>query len=189
METLWQTLDNAQIIIAHNGNNFDIPKINTRFILHGIMPPSPYKQIDTLLTARNIFGFTSNRLDYLAQFLGYGGKEKTEFSLWSECMVGNQEALNYMVFYNRNDVVILEKVYLKLRPHMRNHPNVTLYIDEAEMSCPHCGSKHIKPIENKYFMTQAVRYQAYRCEDCKSISRGKQGVKFINKKQISAIPR
>lgn len=189
MKTLWGHLNNCDVVIAHNGVKFDIPKINTRFVLHDIMPPSPYKQIDTLLTARNVFGFTSNRLDYLAKFFGYGGKETTDFSLWEECMVGNPKALEYMVFYNRNDVVILEKVYLKLRPHMRNHPNVTLYIDEAEMSCPHCGSKHIHPIEDKYFMTQAVRYQAYRCDDCKSISRSKQAVKFVNKKQLSAIPR
>lgn len=189
MLSLYKLLDDCDIVIAHNGIKFDIPKINTRFVLHGIMPPSPYKQIDTLLVARNVFGFTSNRLDYLAKFFGYEGKEHTDFSLWEECMIGNQEALDYMLFYNKKDILILEKVYLKLRPHMRNHPNITLYIDEAEMSCPHCGSKHIHPISDKYFMTQAVRYQAYRCDDCKSISRGKQGVKFINKKQISAIPR
>jgi len=189
MQSLWELLNDCDIAIAHNGIKFDIPKINTRFVLHGIMPPSPYKQIDTLLTARNIFGFTSNRLDYLATFFGYAGKEPTSFALWEECMIGNPEALNYMVFYNKKDVVILEQVYLKLRPFMKNHPNITLYIDEAEMSCPHCGSTHIHPIEDKYFMTQAVRYQAYRCDDCKSISRSKQGLKYVNKKQISAIPR
>lgn len=189
MLNLWKYLDDCDVVIAHNGVKFDIPKINTRFVLHNIIPPSPYKQIDTLLTARNIFGFTSNRLDYLATFFGFHGKEVTDFTLWESCMIGDKTALRYMVLYNRNDVVILEKVYLKLRPFMRNHPNITLYIDEAEMSCPHCGSKHINPIEGKYFMTQAVRYQAYRCDDCKSISRSKQGLKYTNKKQISAIPR
>lgn len=188
VKEIWHYLDNADIVIAHNGDKFDIPKINTRFVLHGLVPPSSYKQIDTLTTARQMFGFTSNRLDYLAKFFGYEGKVHTEFSLWEDCMMGNEDALYYMEYYNKQDVVILEKVYLKLRPFMRSHPNLGLYNDSDAIQCPHCGSSKILPVKDKYFYTSSVRYKIYRCE-CGAISRAKKGEVFLNKKQISPIPR
>jgi len=189
MVGIWNLLDEASCVVGHNSNNFDIPKLNTRFVLHGLNPPSPYRQIDTLNIARQQFGFVSNRLDYLDKFFGGEGKISTDFSLWSECMIGNQEALADMELYNRQDVVILENVFLKLRPYAKNLPNLDLYIDQKTSVCPICGGNHLKPIEDKYFYTQAVKYATYRCEDCGGISRSKQGIKFENKKLVSAIPR
>ena len=189
IQNLWNLLDKADIVIAHNGDRFDIPKINTRFVLHGLVPPSPYRQIDTLTVARLTFGFTSNRLDFLAKFLGYQGKEPTTFELWEECMAGNPEALFYMEFYNKKDVVILEDVYLRLRPYIKGHSNLDLYMDTEEPRCPHCGDQHVSLLQDKYFYTQAVRYAIYRCDNCGAVSRAKKGTPYINKRVISAIPK
>src|SRR6267154_4517069 len=38
MKDLWKLIDEADIIIAHNGDEFDLPKINTRFLTHGLKP-------------------------------------------------------------------------------------------------------------------------------------------------------
>lgn len=186
---LWRVLNEADIIIAHNGDNFDIPKINTRFVLHGLMPPSVYRQIDTLTIARQRFGFTSNSLDALAKLFEFDGKVKTEFSLWKDCMVGNVEALNYMNYYCRQDITTLEQVFMKLRPFAKGLPNLDLYQDNTTPVCPACGHTHIEIMLNKFFYTQAVKYQTYRCTSCGSISRAKTGIKFENKRQISSIPR
>lgn len=186
---LWEHLDNADIVIAHNGDKFDIPKINTRFLLHGLIPPSPYKQIDTLTVARQQFSFSSNRLDYLAEMFNIPKKLPTNFELWSECMVGNPEALKYMNEYNIADIVLLEEVYLRIRPYIKSHPNLDLYKDSAEATCPICGSTHLEEVSDKYFFTQAVRYKVYRCDDCGGLSRSKTGVKYFHKKQLSAIPK
>jgi len=187
--SLWELLDEADIVVAHNGNKFDIPKMNSRFILNGLNPPSPYKQIDTMLISRNQFGFSSNKLQSLAQLFGFEGKFDTDFKLWDRCMQGSEHDLEYMELYNKQDVVVLEKVYLKLRPYAKGHPNLDLYVDEENATCPHCGGKHINRLEGKFFFTQAVKYNTFRCADCGSISRSKTGVKFVNKKKISAIPR
>src|SRR5579872_2275261 len=72
LETLWELINEADIIIAHNGDEFDIKKINARFALHGMTPPAPFKTIDTLKMARRYFNFTSNKLGDLAKFLGVG---------------------------------------------------------------------------------------------------------------------
>jgi hypothetical protein len=189
MGNLWEILDQADIIVAHNGDAFDIPKINTRFVLHGLMPPSPYRTIDTLTIARQRFGFTSNKLDYLAKFFGYKGKIATDFKLWEECMIGNKEALKYMDIYCKQDITTLEQVFHKLKIYAKGLPNLDLYQDSTQPVCPTCGINHLRVIPDKFFYTQATKYQVYRCSDCGGLARAKTGVKFENKKQVSAIPR
>jgi DNA polymerase elongation subunit (family B) len=189
MYMLWGLLDEADVVITHNGKSFDIPRINTRFLIHGMTPPSPYKQIDTLEAARKHFSFTSNRLDYINKFLGMEGKKETDFQLWRDCVRGNEEAMAKMEDYNRNDVVILENAYKKIRPYIFGHPNMDIYEDGETPVCTLCGSHNIRVVENKYFYTQSVKYALYKCDDCGGFSRAKKGEKFENKKVISAIPR
>ncbi len=76
LKTIWKVLDECDGLITQNGISFDEKKLNARFILNGMTPPSPYKSIDTLRLARKRFGFTSNKLAFLAQSLG-AAHEKT----------------------------------------------------------------------------------------------------------------
>lgn len=186
---LWKLLDEADIVIAHNGNRFDVPRIKTRCLVHGIAPPSIYKQIDTKIVAAKEFGFSSNKLEALARLLGFEGKNDTTFDLWADCMKGDAQALKEMEDYNIQDIYVLENVYLALRPYIKGHPNLDLYIDDDKSSCPSCGEKDLQVVKGKYYYTQAVRYQLYRCEDCKALARAKKGTAYKNKRQISAIPR
>ncbi len=167
---LWALIDQADIIIAHNGKRFDTPKMNSRFILAGLPPTSSYIQIDTREVAAKQFGFSSNKLDALAGYFDIEHKDDTNFELWVRCMNGEQEALDYMETYNRKDVVILEKVYLKLRPWIKNHPNVGLYKEENNSVCSTCGSNHLEE-DGSFYYTSANKYKVLRCKDCGSISR------------------
>jgi len=170
VESVWRLLDEADIVVAHNGKGFDIPKINARFLQHGIAPPSPYKIVDTLKTARSAFKLTSNKLDYLAQYLGVGKKMSTGgFELWEGCMNSDPKSWKKMVKYNKRDVLILEKVYKKLRPWIRPHPNLALYDDKIGRVCPTCGGHHIQKRGN--YMTTTGRYQRYQCMNCMTWSR------------------
>jgi DNA polymerase elongation subunit (family B) len=72
VEKLWHLLDEADIVIGHNVDRFDIRKINTRFLAHGMPPPSPYRTVDTLKIAKKYFRFDSNKLDDLGRCLGVG---------------------------------------------------------------------------------------------------------------------
>lgn len=109
-------MDECDIVIAHNGKRFDIPKMNARFIIHDMYPPSFYKQIDTREIAARQFGFSSNKLDALAGYFNIEHKDDTDFELWKRCVEGHAPSLKYMEKYNRKDIVILEKIYLRLRP-------------------------------------------------------------------------
>lgn len=164
-KSLWKLFDEADILVAHNGNGFDIPKCNARFLQHKLGPPSPYRKVDTLLEARKYFRFTSNKLEHLGNILKVGKKMKHQgHELWTRCIRGDLEAWDTMVKYNRQDIVVLEGVYLKLRPWMQNHPNVGLYVDDEVPSCPKCGGTDLH--WRGYAYTAAGRYHRFRCTDC-----------------------
>ena len=160
LDSIWEMLDQADIVIAHNGDRFDLRKLNARFILNDMPPPSPYKSIDTLKIARREFAFSSNKQDFLTKTFGLAEKLKTDFQLWLDCMDGDKSALNNMLSYNERDVVGLEQVYLKLRPYIKNHPNLGVLMDDSV--CPTCGSKSIKASNATYF-TSSNEFPVYRC--------------------------
>lgn len=173
---LWKLIDEASVVVAHNGNSFDIPKINSRFILNGLMPPKPYFSIDTKVVASKQFGFSSNKLDALAGYFNIEHKDKTDFSLWKDCLDGKQDALDYMNKYNIKDVEILEEVYLRLRPWIKNHPNISLFNDVNIEQCSCCGSADVDEIKGDLYYTSVGGYKMYRCSNCGSISRGRKTV-------------
>jgi len=189
LRNLWGYLEEADVVVAHNGDKFDVPRIKTRFLANGLNPPSFYKQLDTLKVAKKEFDFPHNSLDAIANFLGLEGKLPTDMKLWIAARTGDIDALSEMEEYNIQDVRVLEDVYLRLRPWIKSHPNLDLYVDSSEPTCPHCGSKNINVVPGKYVYTQAVKYQMLRCSDCRAIARSKKGIKFEYKKQVSAIPR
>jgi uncharacterized Zn-finger protein len=160
---LWKLLDEADLVIAHNGDSFDVPNMNTRFIVHGLPPTSPYQTIDTMLVARKQFGFTHNSLNGLAKIFGFAPKLETDFDLWKRCVAGDDEALAYMQKYNIGDVEILEEVYMKLRPWIRSHPNLGLYVETDGAVCPNCGSEEIEWTD-KFYYTQTGKYATFRCK-------------------------
>ncbi len=164
---LWDLFEKADIIIAHNAFGFDIPMVNTRFIIHKLNPPTPYKIIDTLRIAKKIGSFTYNSLDYLGQTFGLGRKIETEFQLWIDCMNGETSALKEMAEYNVQDVLLLEDVYLVLRGWMPSHPNMNLY--QSENGCSHCNSMNIQYAGD--YATQTKLYKSYRCKDCGGFSK------------------
>ena len=165
LKSIWKLLDEADIVIGHNGDRFDIRKLNARFLDNGMEPPSPFKTIDTLKVARRHFAFISYKQDYLTKHFKLEQKLKTEFQLWVDCMNGDQKRLEEMAEYNRHDVMGLEEVYLKIRPYIKSHPNLGVLLDRDV--CTHCGSERLDEINAVYF-TSAFQYPVFRCMDCKT---------------------
>ena len=165
---IWDLIDKADVVIAHNGDKFDLKKLNTRFHMNGYLPPSPYQSIDTLKVVKRNFAFSSNRLDYLGQIMTNKGKIETNFQLWTDCIKGDKRALKKMLEYNEEDVRLLEEVYMELRPWIKSHPNMGLY--EGIETCPSCGCSDLYP-NGGYYTTTVNRYESYRCGDCGALSR------------------
>jgi hypothetical protein len=165
---LWMLFNEADVVVGHNCDSFDVKMANQYFVKYGFKPPSEYKSIDTKKLAKNKFRFFSNKLDDLGEYLELGRKKQTGGSdLWFDCMKGDKKAWRTMLEYNIQDVVLLEKVYLKLRAWGR-HPNLNL--KQCVNKCPVCQSNKIQ--SRGVGVNLSGKYQRYQCQDCGRWSRG-----------------
>jgi predicted RNA-binding Zn-ribbon protein involved in translation (DUF1610 family) len=191
MKTLWELLNEADIVVAQNGKKFDVRKVNARFIQHGIGPPSPYRVIDTMLVARKHFAFTSQKLAHTSTILTDTPKDSHRkfpgFELWKECLADNPAAWAEMKKYNKQDVVATEKVYLKMRPWIDQHPNVGAYDPSDAHTCPKCGSDQLQ--RRGVSVTQQGQYPRMQCQNCGGWSRGKTALIPLNKRKMLLVPQ
>lgn len=166
LETFVKVLDEADEIVAHNGDRFDLPWIRTRCLKYNIPMQSSYKTIDTIKLSKNKFRFNSNRLDYIAKFLGVGEKIHTEYQLWIDTVLHkSKQALDEMITYCKNDVLILEKVYHKLAPYVEPSTHIGVLNGNGKASCPSCGCQNSR---SRGRFVSAVGYvkQIRQCKDC-----------------------
>lgn len=164
LQRIHKLLEEADAVVHYNGTRFDIPTLNKEFLEAGMHPPSSYRQVDLLNTAKKQFRFPSNKLDYVARALKLEGKKKHEgFELWVKCMQKDAEAWQMMEEYNRQDVIVLENVYSHFLPWIKGHPNVALHSEE-DHACTKCGSSSL--VKRGYHYTSVGRYARYKCRDC-----------------------
>ena len=173
---VWRLLDEADVVVAHNGDAFDSKKLAVRFLHYGLGPPSPYRQIDTLKEARRHFKFAKNNLDDLGRFLGVGQKVANQgMATWLGCMANRPDDWAVMEEYGNQDVELLREVYKRLLPYVghpgRPSPGVNMQQWTGLNTCtkPACGSDQIH--KRGRHRTQANVYQTYQCNTCGGYSR------------------
>lgn len=157
----------ADELIAHNGDRYDIPFFNGRCVHHGIDPAPIWKTVDTLAIARKRFRFNSNRLDYLGEFLCGDGKIKTEFGLWKDILLDNcPKSMAKMVKYCKQDVALLEKVWKKLSAYHAPKTHVGVANGLEKWTCAHCGSENVIKSKTRYTAAGTVQHQM-NCKECR----------------------
>jgi uncharacterized protein YprB with RNaseH-like and TPR domain len=185
VEELWKLINKADYIITHNGDNFDIKRINTRFMLNGIGPPTTYKSIDTLKIAKRMFDFSSNSLAFIADKLGVKAKTYSGgWANWRQCLLGRRDAWRKLAKYNKNDVEVLEEVYYKLRAWDNQHPNFAVHSNVDAPVCNVCGSTDVDPTEQPV-PTQVQVYVGFTCNNCGHQMRGRTNVRTYQQKQAT----
>lgn len=186
LKGIWKLLDEADVVVTQNGKQFDEKRLNARFILHGMKPPSSYKHVDTRQIAKKKFGFTSNSLEFMTHTLcsKYKKLKKRKFSgfdLWSGCLTGNRAAWNEMEKYNKLDVLALEELYLVMRP-WDNSINYGLFNSMAKSTCS-CGSTSF--IKKGMVYTNKGMYQRYLCKGCgANFKAGQNQIEAKKRKQL-----
>lgn len=161
LKALHAVLSAADVIVAHNGTAYDIKFTEGRFLIAGLPPLPPIVKIDTLKAAKDRFLLNANNLNYLGQVLKVGKKKETEPGLWLKVLKGDRAAIKRMVSYNKQDVLLLEKVFLKLQPYIADHVNRHLF---GGTGCPRCGSTAIQSRGVHRAITQV--YQRFCCTTC-----------------------
>lgn len=163
----WDLMDEADLIVHYNGNNFDMPWLRTEFVQLGLTPPAPHKDVDLCNAVKKTFRFPSNKLAYVTEALGLTGKlSHTGHQMWVDIMEGDEvtarKAWNLMRRYNKQDVVTTEELFTVLRVWLKL-PHPALYNAEGEIDTCECGGE----LQKRGFAYTATRaYQRYVCKVC-----------------------
>lgn len=162
VDRAWELLNEADAVIHYNGDRFDIPHLNREFVQAGLGPASPFRSVDICKTVKQQFKFPSNKLQYVSTALGLEGKlQHSGHSLWTQVIAGDPKAQKQMEKYNVQDVVLLEKVYDRLIPWIKNLPNMNL---NGGAGCPRCGRGNLQ--KRGFSQTNQGYFQRYQCQDC-----------------------
>jgi len=183
-QELWDLLDEADFVVGQNAKKFDVKKIKARMVMHRMLPFSPVVVIDTMLIAKDVFNFTSNKLEWMTTHLTTKKKLKHQkfpgFELWAECLNDNPLAWAEMKAYNIADTVSTEELYLALRPWAEGHPNLAAFYNDEKLRCPRCASTKLTPTSFAY--TTAGKYQRYKCQ-CGGFARSRYTLNTLGKRR------
>lgn len=177
IEALHKVMSEADLIVGHNSDSFDLKKINYKFIKYGLEPLEPCPTVDTLKAARKYAKASSNSLYYLAKEFGVPMKIDLPKGVMHAADEGCKKSLKKLVAYNKGDIKSGANLYFKLLPYIKNHPNLNRVIGTQEKAYPNtvkacgsCGSSKI--IKNGYRATKSGRRQRWLCQDCGSSTVG-----------------
>lgn len=161
-----ELLSECDVLLTFNGKSFDHKHLQREFLVSGLTPPVPYQHIDLYQVARRQFRFTSNKLDYIAQYLGLDGKVKhSGFDLWKRCMAGDADAWEEMKSYSMRDSDVLVELYDRLIPWIPQHPSAAL-ADGVARGCVRCAS--VNMMERGTTATNVSKFRLFQCMDCGS---------------------
>ena len=168
----YEDINNADVVVTYNGDRFDLKTLNSYYITEGYPKPKPYKSVDLFKENKKHFNFPSKKLDYLAQRVVNDHKTAhTGFDLWTGCMNGDKESQALMEKYNRQDVLLTEKVYLENLSWWAYQPHMGMFTEAKNMVCPKCGSKKVTPINGETVKAHVQKYQLLQCVECMGYSR------------------
>lgn len=160
-------LKEADVVSAHNGDQFDIKVFNTRLLAHGLEPVPVTKTFDTKKIAKSMFHLPSNKLDDIADFLKIGRKLNTYKKLWFDCERGDEKAWKYMKKYCGMDVSLQYEVLKRILPFVKQTGDF-LFVNEDGVTCPSPLCQSFRMVKSKERIVKGGYKMQYQCMDCGS---------------------
>ena len=166
LQDFMKVIAEADEVIGHNGDNYDIKWLRTRCLIHRIPSFPKYQSLDTLKQSRKYFKFNSNRLDYISKVTGGTGKSKTEYSWWKKIVLENDSlSMSKMVKYCKKDVIELERIHQVFKPYTEPKTHVGVHRGGSKIDCPECSST--KTQSRGYWITSTGnKRNKCQCTDC-----------------------
>lgn len=171
LQKLWTLMNEADVVCGWNSKAFDVKWVFGQFLIHKLPPPSPFKQIDLMLVAKANFKLASFKLAFVLKKLGLAQKENAGgWETWEGCEAGDVRSKRTMEKYNRKDTRVLEPLYYRLLPWIKNHPNRNLYGDTN--GCINCGADRLQRRGSSRTATGV--FDRYQCQACGKWQRGEK---------------
>lgn len=167
VEAAHELLSEADHVVTYNGNSFDLPRLNSEFLVSRLGPPEPYHHTDLYLAVSKKFRVLSKSMNHMLKKLDIGSKlEHKGFELWTNCMAGVKEDQRLMEDYNIQDVAVMQELYEVMYPWLDNVPNKALWMEPSAKPKCRCGSEDLR--FKGYKRTKVLTYKQYHCNDCGS---------------------
>lgn len=179
LRRMHRLMDKADVVVHFYGTRFDVPTLNAEFVKNGMLPPSPFKQVDLKKVCKDNFKLISYKLEYVVKYFGVGRKIDTDYTLWEGCLKNDPKSWVKMEKYNKHDTALLEGLYKKLRPWIKNHPNHGAHTGKLD-TCPTCGGKHLQRRGTR--VVRLLRYPQFACQTCGTWFRSNQALP--NRKKV-----
>lgn len=167
VEQFLPILEEADELIGHNVDNYDTKFVLSRAIKHGFHTFPKFTSVDTLKVARKHFRFNSNKLDYIAEYLGLGNKlNHRGQALWDDIILkGCEDSMKEMVEYCEKDVTLTEEVFNKLKPYTEHKTHFGVVNGSSKCSCPECSSEEVVNIKTTFSKTGYIK-RLMNCKEC-----------------------
>lgn len=156
----------ADLVVHHFGDYYDIPFLQTRRLIHNMKPLPKVSTVDTWRIAKKRLKFHSNRLDAILKALGCPyAKTPLDGNIWIDASAGDRNALKYVVQHCKMDILVLEWVYNHIKSVWDNHPAIY-----GKEQCKSCGGKE--------FRSEGIRptseriYRRLVCKNCGATKKG-----------------
>lgn len=109
------------VVVAHNGQRFDLPFLRTRAMRWGLPALEEPKIVDPLAILWRKHRLRSNRLGALSDILGLSDKKTPlDLSVWADAMLnGSKSAMDLIVEHCEADVRVLSGVLPHVTPYVK----------------------------------------------------------------------
>lgn len=173
----------ADIQVFWYGLRFDLPFVNTRALINSLDPLPKVPHIDGWRIAKDRLKFNSNRLDTVSRAIpitntlepnpNRGDERKTVLDpiAWMKAASGHIPSIKLIEDHCEKDVIVLENVYVAIRKHANNMPNLSklnsLILGERSKfkeGCPSCGSFRMQA-RGKSLTVRGSKHR-YQCQSC-----------------------
>lgn len=171
LDALWELFNEADVLVSYNGDKFDIPWVEGELLEAGYSPPSPSMKIDLYKVIKRVTRWPHKNLNTAAaRLLGDQKIAHPGFSLWRDCLMGDDEAKRkawaLMKRYAIKDTKLLWPLFEKLKGRIKMpHP-----VTDNPTACHNCGSERLqrRGVRRTLYST----YPRYQCQDCGAWFRG-----------------
>lgn len=186
LQELWELLDESDLVIGWNSKNFDIKWIQGEFMVEGMAPPAPFKQLDLMQEVKRNARFLSNKLSYVSQRLLEDDKiDYSMAAMWIKVdnpdtpEAERKKEWDAMIRYARKDTALLEPLYKELLPWLKlPHP-----VSTGENKCRNCGGFNLQ--SRGKAVTLNGSYSRLQCTSCGKWQRGTERRSDTNIREIS----
>lgn len=152
----------SDMLVAYNGILFDRPWMLAKVLEHGLEIPPSIPLQDPYFTVKSNMRISRKSLANVSYFIKLENKKTpVEGRIWKRAGSGHRPSIKYIKDHCKSDVLVLEELYLYLRPLMRTH----FRLSDDLGKCRYCNSAKLQSRGRQVTKVKGVQRRV-QCVSC-----------------------